>query len=98
VLTFLIVIFLAIGAANTVMVVIVTMKMSGGELHLCVKKSSASGSLTNTRGIHSLRRLSVHDQLCGRFAISGFHDLDTCHCVGGSCSVSRSLDYYKAIP
>jgi hypothetical protein len=37
VLTFLIVIFLAIGAANTVMVVIVTMKMSGGELHLCMK-------------------------------------------------------------
>ncbi|KIK43584.1 hypothetical protein CY34DRAFT_695086 [Suillus luteus UH-Slu-Lm8-n1] len=39
----------------------------------------------------------VHDWLHGIFPISGFHNLDTCHCMGGPCTVSRGLDRRKAL-
>jgi hypothetical protein len=98
VLAFLLVIFLPIRIANAVMTAIMTTQVAAGRLWLCIKFSGASGSLACIRGIHSLQHLSMRLSLFGRIPISGFHDLDTWHCMGGLCIVSRGLDCCKTLP
>jgi len=98
VLIFLVVIFLAITIINVVIAAIITTQITGGKLWLCMKCLGASGSFENTRGIRSLRHLSVHTWPRGRFPISDVHDLDTWYCMGGPCTVSRGLDFCQAFP
>jgi hypothetical protein len=98
VLIFLVVIFLAITIANAVIIAIMTMQITGGKLWLCMTCLEASGSLKNTRGICSLRHLSVPIWLRERFPISGFRDLDTWYCMGCPYTVSHGLDCCKALP
>jgi len=97
ILIFLIVTFLAINIFAVVVVVMATMYASGGKLN-CGWHKNTWGSLMNIRGTHSLWYLSVLDWLVGRWPTSGFHYLDTRHCVGGLRTMSRGLDCGKTLP
>jgi hypothetical protein len=93
----LIVTFLSINIFDVVVVVMATLYASGGTLN-CGWQKSTWGSLMNIRGTHSLRYLSVLDWLVRRSPTSGFHYLDTWHCMGGPRTMSRSLDCGKTLP
>jgi hypothetical protein len=99
ILIFFIVTFLAGTIFNGVIAIMTTMYTSGGTLDCGWQKICIS--LMITRGTHSLRHLSMLNwlgRLCERDPTSGFHCLDSLHCVGGPCTMSRSLDCCKTLP
>jgi hypothetical protein len=59
VLVFLVVIFLAVNITNVVLVGMIMKDISGGKIR-CGWNTGPPGSLMNTRGIRSLRHVSVH--------------------------------------
>lgn len=93
-LIFLIVVFLATTIATGVMTAIVTSPISGGKLYLCITSPERTNSWTKTSGVDPFR--NPYMSVCRR-PISDPRDMDTHHCMGDPCFISRSLDYYKAL-
>jgi hypothetical protein len=99
ILIFLIVTFLPFDIFNVVTLgaIMITTNASGGMLN-CGWQKRTWDSLMNTRGTHTLRHVSMLGWLRGRYSTSGFHCLDTHHCVGGPHTISRSLDCCQTFP